>query len=175
MSIKCCFLRCKILGLKIRACKKLDKYHVWPPGIPYTYSLAPWDTPDVPLESWSSGTLWTSPMIPRGLPTRPLFSFKEWYTCKKKFGPTPPLPIVFICTFVCKPFVKKWQKLAKSRVNSALFVCGILENRWQFLELSAGCSHYKCLTRHFAANIVDCPTQLICTLIFICCCVPWQS
>ena len=45
-----------------------------------------------------------------------------------------------------------WRQHLSWRAPPPLSVCGILKNRWQFSELSADCSHYKCLTRHFAAT-----------------------
>ena len=67
--------------------------------------------------------------------TSPEASRSSWedvvwfFSSNSNWAITLPFPFVVICTFACKPSVQKWQKLAKSRFNSALLVikvCGIL-------------------------------------------------
>ena len=83
--------RCKILGLKIRVCKKLDKYHVWPLGSP-TRTPWPLGTPlTYPLNLDPLGPYWHLPWPPGDYLHAPFFLSKNDILAKKNWATTPPL------------------------------------------------------------------------------------
>ena len=113
MSEKCCFLRCKIVGLKIRVCKKLDKYHVWPLGSP-TRTPWPLGTPlTYPLNLDPLGPNGHPPWPPRDYLHAPFFLEKNDILAKK-IGPqlhhSPLFSFARSCASLLSRSDKNWQR-----------------------------------------------------------------